>query len=774
MPLTGTDVAPGLPARTETGLSRAAGMASLLVLLLAAVVLIPGWGLGLDLFVRLRAGLPAMVPSTASGLGAVALAQLLQMAAPRIARRAGSLLAALTTAWALAASLRIVAAYSAAAPAPGDRMALATALGLFLAAAATLAAGLPRPRAPRIAAAIATAGTLLALVGLDGYVIDIEAIFGSILLTGMSPLTAVGLLLLFGSVLMSTARHSWVAIVAGEGRGSRAARRILPLAVLLPFVLSLLSLGISNSGILHPHILLSALSVLVLLAGAFAVLRAAAYANVREAMTGAVLARMRSALDGLDAAVFLFGRDGTLQLANGGAEALCAGAASCEDWLFSARFHSLGDRRVLGPDETPARALFAEEAPADRFVGWIDPEGNEHALRFCLHRQPDTGIAVLSVFDETQGWILRENISRSERLDAVAQMSGGIAHEMANVLGVVQLSADTALKTGDAARALTRMEAIRAASRRGSAMIDRLLGLARTPGDETGVSDLALLLPEVAALARQVLPANIRLELAACDGPVPVRVPESEMQAAVLNLVLNARNAISETRSTGGHIALALEDGPDVTLRVADDGPGMSEAVLRRARDPFFTTRLNDGGTGLGLAMVDSLARRAGGRLELTSTPGEGTVILLSLPAAAGETGEARGAPNLPDLAGLSVLVVEDDPQFMDSIADALRLSGAAVALAVSAEEALAGLSARPAPDLLLTDIVLPGHIDGYHLALLACERHPGLKVIYLSGYAAPTTEAGRSVPGLLLRKPVRLAELLNAVILSLGAGPRP
>ncbi|WP_172329928.1 ATP-binding protein [Mangrovicoccus sp. HB161399] len=750
-----------------------AGLLAGSVLALSLAVLLLGWGTGIGWLVRMGPGNPAMVPGTAICLAATAAAQLLQLG-PRRRRRpgaaralAGAVLAFSALRLAVAVPVRFMPGAES-----GDRMALATSAGLAIAALGTLAAGSRGRLADRAASAIGAAGLLLTLTAIGTYLIDRGAYEATLAFTGMAPHSALSLLALCTAAMLARPDFRLARIAFGEGTGSRAARRLVPLALLGPLLLAELAVEISGRGVLDPSVWSSGIAAALAILSVLAVLNVADLRNREERLRREEERRMRAALDGLDAAVFVFGADRRFRMANRGARRLCGTEISPESWLFRARFHALGDRRSLPPGEAPARRLLDGGAGGDLHAGWVDPEGTEHALRFCLRPQPGGDLLVLSVIDETQGWILRENLARTERLDAVGEMAGGIAHEMANIFGVVQLSADTGLLSGREETMQRHLGGIQAACARGADLTDRLLALTREPAAGTGTSDLRRVLEEAGPVLRAVLPATIGLA-ADCPGtaPLALRAPAADLEAALLNLVLNARNAIVESGAAGGQIAIAARADGMLELSVADDGPGMDPAVLARARDPFFSTRLARGGSGLGLAMVENFARRCGGTLEIASAPGMGTRATLRLPPAdEAEAAPGSAAEPLPDLAGRSILVVDDDPGMTGLVSEILAMLGAEVSHAGTGAEAMELLNGEGAFDLLVTDLVLPGSLGGNRLAAAARRARPHLRVLYLTGYAGPAEPGGQEVPGLVLRKPAGARDLANAVALSLGS----
>ncbi|SFJ02234.1 ATP-binding protein [Albimonas pacifica] len=747
-----------------------------LVLVETLAVLALGWGLGVETLVRLSPQGAAMVPATATMLGGIAAALLLQLHGGPALRAAGRWAAGVAAVVAALRGSSIAISYLQAPPGAGDRMALATSLGLLLAGLAVFCVGGRSWLAERVVSSVGALGLTLALAGLGAWLLDRAAYDTSIVFTGMAPHTAASLVALFLAALLARRDSRLARVAFGPGAGSRAARLLLPLAVLGPLLLAELAIEIDARGLMHSSLWSTALAAALALVSTVTVLRIAALRNRQEALLRAEETRLRTALDGIDAAVFLFGRDRRLKMSNAGALRLCAGEASPEAWLFKTRFHALGDRRRLTEAERPARLLLEGRSAGDLFVGWQDRRGAEHALRFSLRRGADEEMMILSVLDETQGWILRENLTRTERLDAIGQMAGGIAHEMANIFGVARLSADTALLTGAPEAQARHLRAIQGACARGAGLTGRLLGLTRDQPDDAERFRLAPALDAFAEIARAALPASVALSVherrqdgADAGDEAWLRVSPSDFQAALLNLAINARNAIVESGAATGRIEVLATVGETIRIAVRDDGPGMSPGVLGRAAEPFYTTRLGRGGSGLGLAMVDNFARKAGGSLQLAAAPGGGASVELTLPRAAADPAAPEAAEDAaPSLAGRRILLVEDDPAFADVSAELLLAMGAEVSRTATGEEALALVESGAAFDLLLTDVMLPGEMDGYRLATGVQAALGPTPVIYLSGYADALSRAGRDTPGLVLRKPPSATALVNTVDLAL------
>ncbi|WP_425051240.1 ATP-binding protein [Psychromarinibacter sp. S121] len=756
-------------ARADT--RRLAAICASAVIVITLVVLVVGWGMGNSIVVRLHPTFPAMVPGTAVSLLLLAVAQLLVLRPTEPAARTARMLQIAVAGFALV-KLALHFEEHARLPDVADRMAFATLIGLPLVAASGLCATASNAAWRRHATILASAGVVMCTIALVGYLFDPAAVRGIAVFLGLAIPTAFSLLLLFTAVLLFNASGSWVSALTSDGAPSEAARAALPLAVAAPILLCYLALLSTEVGIINPNVRLSTLAVLLAALSVAVVVRTARFNAEAQQRSADEQARLTRIFDGLAASVFVVDDKGTVLLTNDAARKMAGKGVVAEDWLRSAPFHTLDDRSALEGDLHPVRQALDARGGPELFAGWFGPGGSEHALRFSATRLPADGVTLIAVSDETQSWMLRETLGRTERLDAIGQLSGGISHELANILGVIRLSSDTAL-LGDNVDGMRRqLEAVRKACSRGADLTERLLHLSREPSYSETAVDAAEIARSAVLLASGSMADRVELVAKLDDvPPCPVAVSGGDLESAVLNLILNARNAVEEGGAPG-RIEIEVSAGADeVAIIVRDTGVGMSHDIQRKAREPFYTTRRAKGGSGLGLSMVDNLARRVGGRLDIRSAPGEGTEIKMVLP----RSGEAQAseqdkdADTLAGLTGIRVLLVEDDQSFAEAMVGTLELLGVVPWVAQDASQALKMLEDRGAPDILLTDIALPGGIYGDQLAVEAVARHPELRVIFMSGNAALLNQADREVPGIRLRKPVSLKGLANAIRLTMS-----
>ncbi|HWH81032.1 MAG TPA: PAS domain S-box protein [Burkholderiaceae bacterium] len=385
-----------------------------------------------------------------------------------------------------------------------------------------------------------------------------------------------------------------------------------------------------------------------------------------------------------------------------------------------------------------------------------------------------------------------EALKHAQRLESVGQLTGGIAHDFNNLLTVIQGNLQVLDKlpalAGDA-HARQLVGAASRASHRGAELTGKLLAFASRQLLQPTAVDVAALLQSLAGMLRRALDQRIRIEIDVAPGCLPVLADAGQLEAALLNMAINARDAMPDggilrfSAAPGGELGGALGEelagsiAPVlgyVAISIADTGGGMPDEVKARAFEPFFTTKQAGRGTGLGLSTVYGFAKQSNGAVEIDTTLGVGTTLTLHIPAAAAADGApardtAAGAIAIPP--GLDVLLVEDDPEVRAVMRTFLETLGCRVNEAASAEQALQGLGAGAPHRLLLTDIALGAGMRGTDLARLVEARVPGIAVLLMSGYSAELIDADRESPAgwELLRKPCSREELAQAIGRVLG-----
>ncbi len=371
--------------------------------------------------------------------------------------------------------------------------------------------------------------------------------------------------------------------------------------------------------------------------------------------------------------------------------------------------------------------------------------------------------------------IAQAALAQSQKLEALGQLTGGVAHDFNNLLTVVIGALDIILRHPDDAARRQRMgEAAIAAARRGERLTQQLLAFSRRQPLKPENVIVDEVLAEAEPLLRRAVGENQRLtvDLQATAGIA--RIDPSQLEAAVLNLVLNARDAIDE----GGQITLATTKtkiaqqrgdtpaGEYLAVCVTDDGEGMDAATAAHVFEPFFTTKPVGKGTGLGLSQVYGFVRQSNGSVEIDSKLGQGTTVRLLLPLAQADEVVAASdtiAP-LPPAEPMKVLLVEDDADVAELVEAMLRELGHTVVAASDAHAALRKAASETEFGLMLTDVIMPGGKNGVELAREMTRLHPGLPVILSSGYTGETLAGAEQAPWPLLRKPYTI-EALSQVI---------
>ena len=365
-------------------------------------------------------------------------------------------------------------------------------------------------------------------------------------------------------------------------------------------------------------------------------------------------------------------------------------------------------------------------------------------------------------------------VTQTLKLEALGQLTGGVAHDFNNLLAVVSAGAALLLRTEDPARREKLVGSITQAANRGADLTRRLLTFARRQALKPQAVALGPWLAELAALLGRSLRADIRLTVDAPADLWPVLADSSEMELALTNLGLNAQDAMPR----GGELHLRarntrLDDpeqpdglrGEFLCIEVSDTGMGMPAEVLAHAFEPFFSTKQGSG-TGLGLPQVYGFARQSGGAARIASRTGHGTTVTLFLPRAAAPCAEAAPQDQQDPPAEhrpLRILVVEDDEAVAGLVLDMMRHLGHTALRATGPADALTQLDTGLQVDLVFTDVLMPGGMDGLDLAHALGQAHPGLPVLLTSGYGgAPARVAEAGLP--LLRKPYGLPELRQAL----------
>ncbi len=376
-----------------------------------------------------------------------------------------------------------------------------------------------------------------------------------------------------------------------------------------------------------------------------------------------------------------------------------------------------------------------------------------------------------------------ERLRQSQKFEAVGQLTAGIAHDFNNLLYVIsgnlELLADW---SGGDEKAKSYISTALDAAARGAELTQHLLAYGRKQALVPQLVNLGREVQQTAALLMRTLRASVKLQVIVGPDPIEVHLDRGQLGNAIINLALNAQDAMTdgglllisvavEERQKVGPLELArAPKGRYGVVTVQDNGAGMPPEVLARAFDPFFTTKETGKGSGLGLSMVYGFMHQSGGYAEIASAQNGGTTVQLFFPLADEARGEISRAavplPPPPTIDSHRVLVVEDMPAVRDAVSGQLKSLGLKVISAPAGAEGLEILKAHHAIDLLVTDLGLPGGMNGAQLARLARNLRPGIKLITISGYNSPSTmvELARESNAIHLQKPLKRTMLAEAI----------
>ncbi len=368
-------------------------------------------------------------------------------------------------------------------------------------------------------------------------------------------------------------------------------------------------------------------------------------------------------------------------------------------------------------------------------------------------------------------------VHQMQKLESLGQLTGGIAHDFNNLLMAILTNLDMlARNIPDMPRTKRLIDGAIKAAERGTALTNRMLAFAKRQELRPEVVDVPRLIGGMIEMLRSSIGPTITIDTQFETDLLPIRVDANQLELAVLNLALNARDAMpiggrllisARQERIEGEDTLGLDPGSYVCVAVTDSGLGMDEQTLKRAPEPFFTTKATGKGTGLGLSMVYGLAAQSGGGVRLSSAIGSGTTVRVLLPAvAAEEPASVTGGSDRFDPAerNCSILLVDDDEMVGEAIATMLEECGHRVTVANSAAQALAVLKTDERFDLVITDHAMPG-MTGLELARRIRDMKPGLPIVLSTGYA--DVPGGADAGVIRLAKPFR-REALGALIASL------
>ena len=491
--------------------------------------------------------------------------------------------------------------------------------------------------------------------------------------------------------------------------------------------------------------------------------------------------RLRTVLDTAVDGVILIDSRGTISMFNPACEKLFGYAADevigqnvkvlmpapfqAEHDGYLENYHRTGERKIIGIGrEVVGRRKDGTTFPMDLSVGESKIGGQ---------------ISFVGVIrDLTERKRAAEQLVQAQKMEAVGQLSGGIAHDFNNLLTVILGNAEV---LGDSLKARpdleTMVNSIMSAAERGGELTQRLLAFSRRQTLQPTNIDCNRLVARMKELLRRTLRENISVRVETEEGLWPAFADAGQLDSALLNLALNAQDAMPG----GGSLTIATQNmtldaryqklhpevppGDYVMIAITDSGQGMTADVKARVFEPFFTTKEVGKGSGLGLSMVYGFVKQSNGHVSIYSEPGLGTTIRIYLPASGGvsQNDMAQMSGEAEAMNGKeSILVVEDDPFVRAYAVSSLIQLGYRVVAASDGREALGMLADVGQIDMLFTDVVMPNGVNGWELAEQAMLLRPEMKVLLTSGYALETLEAhGRLQPGIaVLNKPYRRAQL--------------
>jgi PAS domain S-box-containing protein len=444
---------------------------------------------------------------------------------------------------------------------------------------------------------------------------------------------------------------------------------------------------------------------------------------------------------------------------------------------YIGRYLETGEARIIG---------------YGRVVKGLTKGGDIFPMELAVGEAQASGQRIFTGFirDLTTRQKMEEELRQSQKMEAIGQLTGGVAHDFNNLLTVITGNLEMLEPDLNSAREREILREVQEAVQDGAKLTAQLLAFGRRQPLNPEPTDIGPFVSNFAELMRRTLGESIELSIVTTGSAHLAVVDATQLQNALLNLVINARDAMPE----GGRLTIEISHarldadyaqmypevrtGRYVLIAVTDTGQGMSEDVRRRAFEPFFTTKPIGAGTGLGLSMVYGFVKQSGGNVQLYSEPGRGTSVRVFLPLTEGmqkTTEPTAGRAEIDAMPGGSetILVVEDDPRLRRVVSSRLRGLGYQVIEADTGSGALALLRAHPETAMIFTDFVIPGGMNGNDLAEAALAVKPDLKVLFTSGYAGPGVAQRKLRARAWLKKPYSALELAEIVrdVLDVGRG---
>ncbi|WP_454628403.1 ATP-binding protein [Bradyrhizobium cenepequi] len=464
-----------------------------------------------------------------------------------------------------------------------------------------------------------------------------------------------------------------------------------------------------------------------------------------------------------DYALYMLSPQGIVANWNAGGERIKGYAPEEIIGQHFSRFYTPADRAA----GKPARALkVAEETGHYEEEGWrVRKDGSFFWASVVIDPLRDPagrliGFAKITrdITERREAQLRLEQVQRqlaeSQKMDALGQLTGGVAHDFNNLLMIISGNLHNIKKDLTSPRALRALSAIETATQRAASLTSQLLSFARRQSVNPRTIEVNHQITSVREVLASALGSMVALQIDIQPQVWTVIIDPNEFETALLNLVINARDAMPE----GGTVTVSARNDLEkdqVVISVEDTGTGIPQDVLGKVFDPFFTTKPIGKGTGLGLSQVHGFVHQAGGTIEIDSVLDKGTTVRLRLPR--GSAIEHHEQESLVKQASTTILLVEDNPAVADASTGLLEQLGYTVRWVPNAETALREIEADDV-DLVFSDIVMPGKMDGLKLARTIRERNPTLPVLLTTGYSDSAKHVRVGFP--VLRKPYQLHEL--------------
>lgn len=443
----------------------------------------------------------------------------------------------------------------------------------------------------------------------------------------------------------------------------------------------------------------------------------------------------------------------------------------------------------------PVNELKQKLGQGEPWIGELTPltENNQvYCIRLSASgiKSDESGMThmVFVAEDITEQKRNEEMLRNSQKMEAVGQLTGGVAHDFNNLLGIIMGNLELMeMSLQDQPKQLERIRQALASTQRGAQLTRKLLNFSRREGVVKKLTQTNSVIENLVDLIAKSVTASVKLETQLENNLWLTSIDAGDLEDAILNLCLNARDAMPDGGTLSIETANRLLDSdyielhPDamagefVEIKISDTGTGMSGEAIKRIFDPFYSTKPFGKGTGLGLSMVYGFVQRSGGYIQIESEPGVGSQFHIFLPKAVGEEKIEQSGDSIELLRGSeTILIVDDELALLTSAQSHLQELGYATLTASDAEEAIEVLSAHPEIDLVFSDVVMPG-LNGFELSVMILKNNPGMKILLASGFTSEQINMqGESekiyqvLANDLLKKPYSIIELATAVRLTL------